>query len=108
MKRIITVFCSALLLLSSGTTVISAKKVKSEPEVAVYTLSPKMTCANCENKIKTNLRFEKGVKEIRTDLKSQTVTVKYDAEKTDKQKITAAFKKIGYTATESAIEEAKQ
>lgn len=45
----------------------------------VFTTTPQMHCAACENKIKNNLRFEKGIK---TSVPNQTVTVKYNADKT--------------------------
>lgn len=62
----------------------------------VVTTTPPMSCQNCENKIKKNLRFENGVKKIETNLKDQRVTVEYDAEKTNPEQIEAAFQKIGY------------
>lgn len=65
----------------------------------VLTTVPQMHCANCENKIKTNIRFEKGVKEIETNLKDKTVTVKYDAERTTVEKLVIGFSKIGYKAS---------
>jgi len=37
---------------------------KSDDKTVVFTVSPKMSCQNCENKIKSNLRFEIDVKEI--------------------------------------------
>ena len=51
-------------------------------KTVVFKTTPEMHCNNCETKIKNNLRFEKGVKEIVTDLGDKTVTVKYDADKT--------------------------
>ena len=66
----------------------------------VLTTLPEMHYANCEKKIKENIRFEKGVKSIKTDLKTKTVTVEYDAEKTNVQNIIQGFKKIKYEATE--------
>ena len=66
----------------------------------VLTTLPEMHCTNCEKKIKENIRFEKGVKSIKTDLKTKTVTVEYDAEKTNVQNIIQGFKKIKYEATE--------
>ncbi len=77
----------------------SAKDSKSSEKVT-FTVAPQMTCQNCENKIKSNLRFEKGVSEIVTDINSQTVTITYDPAKTDVAKLTKALGKIGYTATE--------
>ena len=66
----------------------------------VFTVNPEMHCQNCENKIKTNLRFEKGVSDITTDIKGKTVKIVYDTRKTDPEKLAAAFSKIGYQATE--------
>ncbi|XAJ49205.1 heavy-metal-associated domain-containing protein [Segatella copri] len=53
-----------------------------EIKTVVFTTTPQMHCAACENKIKSNLRFEKGIKSIETSVPNQTVTVKYNADKT--------------------------
>ncbi len=53
-----------------------------EIKTVVFTTTPQMHCAACENKIKNNLRFEKGIKSIETSVPDQTVTVKYNADKT--------------------------
>lgn len=71
-----------------------AKDIKT----AIFTTNPEMHCQSCENKIKGNLRFEKGIKSIKTDLKSKTVTIQYDAGKTNVQNIIKGFKKIKYEA----------
>lgn len=59
-----------------------------------------MECGNCENKVKNNIKFEKGVKEFSTDLKTRTVTIVYDAAKTNVEKLQAGFKKFKYEAVE--------
>ena len=64
----------------------------------VVTTTPPMHCESCENKIKGNLRFEKGVKKIETSIPDQTVTIEYDAEKISAEKLIEAFKKFGYEA----------
>lgn len=74
----------------------SAKDIKT----LVVTTTPQMHCASCENKIKGNLRFEKGVRRIETDIPQQTVTIEFDAEKTSADAIVKAFGKFGYKATE--------
>lgn len=53
-----------------------------EIKTVVFTTTPQMHCAACENKIKNNLRFEKGIKNIETSVPNQTVTVKYNVDKT--------------------------
>lgn len=71
-----------------------AKDIKT----VVVTTTPQMHCENCENKIKGNLRFEKGVKEIETNIDAQTVTIKYDADKTSEDKLLKGFEKFDYKA----------
>lgn len=90
MKRIFSLFATLMVTMA----VMAADYVSVN-----FTVSPQMTCQNCENKIKTNIRYEKGVKQIETSLSDQIVTIKYDAAKTNPEKIADAFKKIGYTAT---------
>lgn len=80
------------VLMACGAVTLYAKDLKE----FVVTTSPQMSCQNCENKIKGNLRFEKGVKKVETNLKDQLVTVTYDAEKTDESKLAEAFGKLNY------------
>ena len=46
-----------------------------------------------------NIAFEKGVKDLVCDLKTKTVTVTFDAAKTDVPTLLKAFEKIGKPAT---------
>ena len=73
-----------------------AKDIKT----VVLTTNPEMHCTGCEKKIKDNIRFEKGIKDIRTNLDDKTVTIEYDADKTNVEKIIEGFKKINYEASE--------
>lgn len=68
----------------------------SKADTLVVSTSPKMHCENCENKIKKNIRFVKGTKEIETSVADQTVTIVYDARKADFKDYVSAFKQIGY------------
>ena len=77
-------------------------------KIVVFTTNPEMHCEGCENKIKGNLRFEKGIKSIKTDLVSKTVTIEYDADKTTVEKIIEGFKKIRYEAKEVKKDEDKK
>ena len=62
-------------------------------------LSVDLHCQACCDKIMKNIAFEKGVKDIVCDLKTKTVTVTYDANKTDVPTLLEAFKKINKPAT---------
>ena len=81
-----------------------AKDIKT----VVVTTLPKMHCSSCENKIKGNLRFEKGIKQIECDIPKQLVTITYDADKTQPAAIIKSFEKFGYKATEVKQDNKKQ
>lgn len=90
-----------MMLMLTVSVMAMAKDVKT----AVFTTTPQMSCASCENKIKGNLRFEKGVKKITTNIEKQTVTVVYDADKTTPEKLQKRFEKFGYKARQLKDEE---
>ena len=91
MKKVLVL--SAMML----TAMVSmAKDIKT----VVVTTQPQMHCENCEKKIKGNLRFEKGVKQIECSIDEQRVTITYDADKTNTDAIIKSFGKFGYKATE--------
>lgn len=69
---------------------------KGELKTVVYTTNPVMHCQNCENKIKNELKFVKGIKKIETSVENQTVTITYDEAKTSPEKIEKAFSNIKY------------
>jgi len=85
MKRVLSLALVALL-----TTSAFAETIKT----VVFTPTPKLTCANCEKKIKSNIRFVDGTKKIVTSIKDNTVTITYDADKAKIEDYVAAFDKI--------------
>ena len=80
---------------------IAATGFAKDIKTVVFNTAPEMHCNNCENRIKNGLKFEKGVKDIKTDLETKTVTIEYDADKTNVDNLVAAFAKIEYKATEA-------
>lgn len=90
-----TLLIMAFALLT-GLGTAAAKDIKT----LIVTTVPQMHCQNCEKKIKENLRFEKGVKSIETNVEAQTVTIRFDADKTTPEKIIKGFEKFGYKARE--------
>lgn len=82
------------LLMAMVAMTITAKDWKT----VVVTTTPQMHCSGCENKIKGNLKFVKGVKDVQTSVDEQKVTIQYDEKKTDEATIVKAFEKFGYTA----------
>ena len=77
--------------------VLSTAEAKpNKQKVVLYVHLP---CQDCCDQIMKNIAFEKGVKDIVFDMEEQTVTVTYDANKTDVPTLQKAFAKIGKPAT---------
>ena len=88
----------ALLLLSPFALRLSpVYAAKADKQVVV--LSVDLHCQACCDKIMKNIAYEKGVKDIVCDLKTKTVTVTFDASKTDVPTLLKAFEKIKKPAT---------
>ncbi len=87
-----TLFVAVMAMFVCGVQ-LSAKELRK----IVFKVE-QMECGNCENKVKKNISFEKGVKRLETDLKTRTVTVTYDADKTDIKKLKEGFAKFKYEA----------
>ena len=85
-----------LILLTFALFLAVLTQAQTKKEV-VFTTEPEIECQNCVKRIKDNLRFEKGVKAVNPDLKTKLVTVQYDSEKTDPEKLIKAFAKINWS-----------
>lgn len=84
----------SLVFMAFTATTMWAKDIKT----ATFTTIPQMHCESCEVKIKNNMRFEKGVKRIETNVEKQTIVITYDADKTNVEKLIKGFEKIKYKA----------
>ena len=60
MKKFAFLLSLAVLLMP----VVPASAKEPQQETVVFIVTPVMTSRNCENKIKTNIRFEKGVNDL--------------------------------------------
>ena len=94
MKRIFLLLTVCILTSVFCTPMFAAKADKQ-----VVVLSCDLHCQGCCDKIMKNIAFEKGIKDIICDLKAKTVTVTYDANKTNIPTLLKAFEKIGKPAT---------
>lgn len=99
MKQIIVLAIMALFSLS-----ISAK---GEVKTITFKVA-QLECQNCEAKIKKNISFEKGVKDLSCDIEHRLVTIKYDDAKTTVEKLQNGFKKFGYTAEPACTNPTKE
>lgn len=87
---------SIMMALAMASLSVAAQQTKTTDTLRVFT-TPQMHCANCEKKIKGNIRFVKGVKKIETSVPKQTVTIVYDSKKSNYEDFVEAFRKIGFT-----------
>ena len=95
-KYLLIIICSVFCTLSvSAANGLSVKRSNNRQTVV---LSCDIHCQGCCDKIMKNIAFEKGVKDIACDLDTKTVTVTYDANKTDVPALLEAFKKINKPA----------
>lgn len=92
------------VLLLSAMMLTAVVGLAKDIKTVVVTTKPQMHCSGCEQKIKGNLRFEKGVKQIECNIDEQRVTITFDADKTNSEKIIQSFGKFGYEATEVKTE----
>ena len=86
------------LLLTAFILLTGANAFAKDIKTVIVTTTPQMHCENCEAKIKNNIRFEKGVKAITTNVGEQKVTIQYDADKNNEANLVKAFEKFGYKA----------
>lgn len=97
MKRIL-IFLLAIMPMAFCLSTAQAKPNKQKVVLYVY-----LHCQDCCDKIMKNIPFDKdlknGIKDIVFDMEAQTVTVTYDANKTDVPTIQKSFAKIGKPAT---------
>ena len=74
-------------------TALTAQAQKGHTnDTLTVTTTPQMHCSGCENRIKQNIRFVKGVKAITTSVADQKVTIVYQKGKASYDD----FGKIGF------------
>ena len=96
--KVVQIILAVVILLSANAVSAQDKNKNSNEEQVVFSVN--MDCHNCEQKIKKNIAYEKGVRDLTTELEKQLVTIKYRTDKTDKAKLKKAIEKLGYTCKE--------
>ena len=69
--------------------------VPKEKEIKIQTSA---VCGMCEERIETNIAYEKGVKSVELDDETKIVTITYKSAKTNPKKLRKAISKLGYDA----------
>lgn len=84
-------------LVSAQNTEKKGKETVKNNDKQTVEYSVNMDCQDCEKKITEQLRFEKGVLDLKTELKNKKVSVTYKVSKTDTAKLAKSIRKLGYT-----------
>ena len=96
--KVVQIILAVVFLLGTSSVFAQDKKGNNKEEQVVFSVN--LHCQNCEAKIKKNIPFEKGVKDLTTDLDKKLVTIKYQNDKTDKDKLKKSIEKLGFTCEE--------
>ena len=90
MKKIIMICLMAVI----GFGVSGAMAQKKQVELKTTVFQTDVDSENCAKKVDNSIPYQKGVKEVKVDVSTQTVTVTYDVAKTNDEALLKAFKKV--------------
>ena len=90
MKKITMIL--AMLAMVAGVATAAPKKVEKKIATVVFTTD--LDCHHCAEKVMNTIPYEKGIKDVQTDVKTKTVTVKFDEAKNSIEGLTKAFESI--------------
>lgn len=83
------------LMVGASITVSAQDAEPKEKEIKIQTSA---VCGMCEERIESNMAFEKGVKSVELDDKTKIVTIRYKTARTNPDKLRKAISKLGYDA----------
>ena len=106
MKTIRVILAVVVFFSAANVVLAQDRAVKLKKNEALVVFSVNIDCHSCEQKIKKNIPFDvKGVTDLKTNLDKQLVTIKYQTNKTDKDKLKKAIEKLGFTCEEAVNSE---
>ena len=96
-KTIKTVLVLAACVVLAGPAE-AKKKTDKKTENVVYLVN--IHCNDCKEKIENKIPFEKGVKDLEVDMEKNQVTITFDPQKTDKEKVKKALQNLEFQVKE--------
>jgi len=101
MKKVMSILGLVMMVIFISNPSIAQEKKKNFEEVQIQTSA---VCGMCEERIETNIAFEKGVKSVELDDSTKIVTIGFDPRKTNADQLRTAISKIGYDADDVAAD----
>jgi len=101
MKKMISILGFAMMVLLITNPSIAQEKKKNYEEVQIQTSA---VCGMCEERIETNIAYEKGVKMVELNDSTKVVTIGFDPRKTNVAELRTAISKTGYDADDVAAD----
>jgi len=102
MKAVRIVLVAVAFLLATN-LVFAQERVNNREAQIVFVVN--MDCHACEQKVKKNIPYERGVRNLTTDLEKQLVSITYRTNRTDKERLKKSIEKLGFTCKEAPKEE---
>ena len=96
MKKAIIIIIAALMAIPAVSMAAEQSSKNKKAELKEVTFVVDFDCENCAKKIRENVSFEKGVKDLKVTLENKTVALKYDAAKTSEETLKKSIEKLGY------------
>ncbi len=95
---LLTLLMSVVFVLGATNTYADNKKDNKDKKTVV--IKADIHCKSCKAKLEKNIPFEKGVRDLKVDMKAKTITVTYRADKNNKANLIKAIEKCGVKVLE--------
>ena len=100
MKKIILMAVAALLAVA-----VSTAAPKQEKQIVTTVFITDIDCEGCAKKVTNTIPYERGIKNLKIDVATKSVTVTYDAAKNSVEQLPKAFANIKVKVFETLSEE---
>ncbi len=100
MKKIILMAVVAIMAVA-----VSTAAPKAEKKIVTTVFVTDIDCEGCAKKITNTIPYERGIKNLKVDVATQSVSVTYDASKNSVEQLTKAFESIKVKVFKALSEE---
>lgn len=91
------VFKMILVLAVVFTAALSVEAQKKGEKTVVFNAD--LHCGSCKSKVEKNIPYEKGVKDLKVDMKAKTVTITFREDKNTVEQLRKAIEKLHIEVT---------